>query len=101
MPFLSLFLAACTADKPDDTADTADSADTAETADSGDSGDSADSSADGGETGAPDYHGTVPSDPTAAPTFSVLNQDEQVRTRDDLLGHPTVMWFYPAAATSG
>ena len=43
----------------------------------------------------------MPDDPIPAPTFSVLNEDEQVRTRDDLLGHPTVMWFYPAAATSG
>ena len=27
--------------------------------------------------------------------------DGSGRAREDLLGHPTVMWFYPAAATAG
>lgn len=31
----------------------------------------------------------------------VVNEDVQVRSKADLLGHPTVMWFYPAAGTGG
>jgi hypothetical protein len=47
-------------------------------------------------------NGTVPPDALPVPTFSdVVNQDAQARTQADLIGHPTVMWFYPAAATVG
>ena len=46
--------------------------------------------------------GTLP--PVALPAIDftqVVNQDSQVRSKADLLGHPTVLWFYPAAATGG
>jgi cytochrome oxidase Cu insertion factor (SCO1/SenC/PrrC family) len=46
-------------------------------------------------------HGTVPSKALAAPTFTATNRDGTTRDRAALLGHPTVMWFYPQAATSG
>ncbi len=46
-------------------------------------------------------YGSTPEEAIPAPEFEVLAQDETVRTRDDLLGHPTVIWFYPAANTGG
>lgn len=46
-------------------------------------------------------HGVHPAAPVPAPVFSVVNQDGQPRTQQDLLGKPTVLWFYPAAATYG
>ncbi len=49
----------------------------------------------------PMLHGTPPSSPKPVPTFMVLNRDGTMRTQADLLGHPTVMWFYPAAGTAG
>jgi hypothetical protein len=55
--------------------------------------------------GAPDVqlvlNGTPPVTPKPAIDFTVLNRDGSTRTKDDLLGHPTVIWFYPAAFTSG
>jgi len=47
-----------------------------------------------------DRFGTVPSSPVPAPEFSALNFDETSRTSADLMGHPTVIWFYPKAATA-
>ncbi len=71
----------------------------------------ADTSSGGSETsetdGAPDtgpfeLHGTVPAVALAAIDFTdVVNQDVELRSKADLLGHPTVMWFYPAAGTGG
>ena len=46
-------------------------------------------------------NGTVPDGVLPAPEFVATNRDGSGRDREDLLGHPTVMWFYPAAATSG
>jgi hypothetical protein len=46
-------------------------------------------------------NGTPPISPRPAPEFTVLNRDGTTRTRADLLGHPTVIWFYPAAYTGG
>ena len=107
MTLLSLFLA-CQGKAPDDTGGAGDSVDTGcMTSDcSGDSADSSDSAdpGDSGDSGvdtAASYYGTLPADSFPAPTFTVLNQDGETRTRDDLDGHPTVMWFYPAAGTSG
>jgi hypothetical protein len=63
--------------------------------------------ADAAVPGAPDatplpmLHGSPPLAPMTAPEFTVLNRDGSERTRADLLGHRTVMWFYPAAYTSG
>lgn len=80
-----------------------------DTADSGgdSGGDTADSGADSGDSGgdsgdtASSLHGTPPPKAFPAPAFTALNQDGETRTRDDLEGHPTVMWFYPAAGTGG
>ena len=48
-----------------------------------------------------DLNGSVPEIALAAPEFAATNRDGAARDREDLLGHPTVMWFYPAAATAG
>lgn len=46
--------------------------------------------------------GTRPDEPRPAPDFEgVLAHDGNVRTRADLVGRPTVLWFYPMAATPG
>ncbi len=46
-------------------------------------------------------HGTVPAEALALPDFRATNQRDQPRNRDNVLGHPTVLWFYPAASTAG
>lgn len=50
---------------------------------------------------APTLNGTPPDAPVALPTFTARNQLGEARTDADLRGHPTVMWFYPAAGTFG
>jgi peroxiredoxin len=45
--------------------------------------------------------GEPPATPVPAPDFAATNMDGAARDREDLLGHPTVMWFYPAAGTAG
>jgi hypothetical protein len=45
--------------------------------------------------------GTVPPECLPAPEFSATAMNGEPRGRDDLIGHPTVMWFYPAAGTPG
>lgn len=45
--------------------------------------------------------GTKPEAPLSVPAFSAVNQDGQPRSRDDLLGHPSVVWYFPAAGTPG
>jgi len=71
---------------------------------SGDDG-SGDSGGDsGGDDGSIDWdslNGDVPAAPVDVPEFAARNYDGGARSREDVLGHPTVMWFYPAAATSG
>ncbi|MFT5582595.1 MAG: hypothetical protein ACI9VR_000171 [Cognaticolwellia sp.] len=38
----------------------------------------------------------------AAPVFDqVLASDDSARSQADLMGHPTVIWFYPAAESFG
>ena len=46
-------------------------------------------------------NGSVPDEALEAPDFAATNRDGGARDREDLLGHPTVMWFYPAAGTYG
>lgn len=70
--------------------------------------DTTDSGLDSGDTDSEDtdsgsyvFNGTQPDAPVSAPEFTVQNMDGDERTRDDLIGQPTVMWFYPAAGTAG
>jgi len=44
-------------------------------------------------------HGTAPAQALAVPTFEAINSDGSARSTPDLLGHPTVMWFFPYAGT--
>ena len=80
-------------------------ADKAATGDTGDdtgndTGDSADSGDD--DTALPEnLNGAIPAAPIALPTFSARNQLGEARSEADLVGHPTVLWFYPAAGTYG
>jgi len=48
-----------------------------------------------------DLYGVVPASALGAPEFTAINHDGTTRTRDDLLGHRTVMWFFPFAMTPG
>lgn len=45
--------------------------------------------------------GERPSSPLSVPTFMALNSDESPRSQTDLLGQPTVLWFFPFAGTPG
>lgn len=46
-------------------------------------------------------NGTIPPGDVPAPDFTATAHTGEARTRADLLGHPTVMWFYPEAYTGG
>lgn len=46
-------------------------------------------------------HGTRPAQPVELPELAAVNHLAQARTRADLLGKPTVLWFFPAAGTPG
>ena len=70
-------------------------------ADSGVDGTSTDTAVGSGDTGTFDLHGDVPTVALKAPTFTVSNRDGSPRTQADLIGHPTVFWFYPLAGSSG
>ena len=48
-----------------------------------------------------DLYGNYPTKPVSVPTFAATNYDDTPRSRDDLEGHYTIMWFYPLAATAG
>jgi hypothetical protein len=55
------------------------------------------------ETGLPaGLVGVPPAVAKAVPSFSdVVNRQGSPRSSADLIGHPTVLWFYPAANTGG
>ena len=93
----AILLAACTGTKggtDDDGGDTEDNGDA-------DTGASDDGAADDGGLDEASLYGSVPDEALAAPEFSATHHDGSARSREDLLGHPTVMWFYPAAGTYG
>jgi hypothetical protein len=45
--------------------------------------------------------GTAPATPVVIPDFAAVNQDGAPRGKPDLLGHPSVVWYFPAAGTPG
>lgn len=100
MRTLPLLLAAalavgCAADPPRDGADNA-------RADSGPGDTGPGDTEDSGEITVPDgLNGAPPDAAVALPTFAARNQLGEARSESDLLGHPTVLWFYPAAGTYG
>jgi hypothetical protein len=48
-----------------------------------------------------DLYGTFPAVEAPLPEFAALNQLGEPRGPDDLVGHATVIWFYPLADTPG
>ena len=46
-------------------------------------------------------HGARPAAALPAPEFTVRSQAGEPRTRADLVGRPTALWFYPMAGTPG
>ncbi|MBM4389509.1 MAG: hypothetical protein FJ090_00175 [Deltaproteobacteria bacterium] len=85
---MMLLLVACAAKQPQAEV----SADTS--APAADTGDSAEPMPQG-------LHGVAPSEPVPVPEFAATNRDGTARTSVDLVGHPTVIWFYPLANTAG
>ena len=84
-----------TGDSPTETGDS--TGDSAETRDTSETGDSAET----GDTAVATLHGTSPDSPVPVPDFSATNRDGTSRGPADLMGHPTALWFYPAAFTGG
>ena len=88
-----LTLGACAASDGDPASDTTGGGDVTDSSTGSDTTDPAQT---------PAYlHGTVPSEALPAPKFVATNLDGSSRGTDNLIGTPTVMWFYPVAATSG
>ena len=50
---------------------------------------------------AEELNGSYPAAELPPPDFVATAHNGQTRSKDDLLGHVTVMWFYPAASTGG
>ena len=46
-------------------------------------------------------HGQRPTSALSVPAFMALNSDGSARSEVDLIGRPTVLWFFPFAGTSG
>ncbi len=72
------------------------------TASNTDDDDTATSNPDDDDTTPPpaeELHGSAPSQPLAVPSFEATNSDGSPRGTPDLLGHPTVLWFFPYAGT--
>ncbi len=90
-----LFLLACTSGAPDPSTDSGAVADSDSTTDSADSDDGTPV-----DTGL-ELNGSWATNRIPAPEFVATNRDKTDRSRVDLIGHPTVVWFYPAAGTSG
>lgn len=47
------------------------------------------------------YFGTAPDSNLPVPEFTAHNYDAEVRSKENLIGQPTVLWFFPAAGTYG
>ena len=46
-------------------------------------------------------NGVAPDQDIPPPVFTAYNYDGNMRSQADLIGHPTVMWFFPFAGTPG
>lgn len=99
MSILLLALLACTKPSPEP-GETAAPLDTAHAADTADTADTVVETADTG-SGLPSLHGTVPDEAVALPAFVATAHTGETRGPADVLGHPTVLWFYPRASTAG
>lgn len=96
----SLLLAACSGapvDRPDLNIDTVPVQETGTTVTDSDTTDTTTPA----EIDWSSLNGTVPPEALPAPEFLAHNFDNAVRHREALIGHPTVMWFFPATGTPG
>ncbi len=50
---------------------------------------------------AADLKGHKPTIAISVPEFSALSETGAPRSRADLIGHPTVLWFFPVVGTPG
>jgi hypothetical protein len=62
---------------------------------------SGDTAGEGGKIPEEKLYGSYPDKEVALPEFTAQNRDGALRDREDLLGRYSVVWFYPAAGTSG
>lgn len=53
------------------------------------------------EVAAKELNGTVPPTPVFPPDFTAVNADGTTRSKQDLMDHRTVLWFYPITGTPG
>jgi len=99
-----------------DSTDAADGSDASDASDGSDDSDtdtsdasSSDDPSDASDTTEPeeidlsqlDLNGTLPASNLEPVEFLALNRDGSERTAADLVGQPTVMWFYPLANSPG
>jgi hypothetical protein len=90
-----------------DTSDASDASDTGDTSDASDASDTGDASDASDTTDEPvdlstlNLNGTLPAANLDPPEFVALNRDGTERTEANLIGQPTVLWFYPLADSPG
>lgn len=98
---LSALLACSSAGTPGEKADPADTSSGVDTNPGADDG-GGEAGGDAGSDGAPvEYNGDVPAEALPPIDFVATHYDGSPRGKADLMTNPTVMWFYPAAGTSG
>jgi hypothetical protein len=101
LPILALVLGACTASSKDSASTASGSEGGADGATDGASDGATDGAEGGGDGADLVTNGVAPDEPLPAPDFTATNRDGAARDREDLLGQPTAMWFFPAATTAG
>ena len=86
-----------------DTNDNTDNTGNTDTDDNTDTNDNSNENPDNGpvDLSTLDLNGTLPPEQLEAPTFMATNRDGTSRSQEDLVGQPTVMWFFPLANTAG
>ena len=92
-----------TADVSDasDASDTGDTSDASDASDSGDASDASDTTDEPVDLSTLNLNGTLPAANLDPPEFVALNRDGTERTEANLIGQPTVLWFYPLADSPG
>ena len=84
-----------------DTSDASDASDTGDTSDASDASDASDTTDEPVDLSTLNLNGTLPAANLDPPEFVALNRDGTERTEANLIGQPTVLWFYPLADSPG